>query len=230
MPLSAQTDDVDTQSPFYKDYIAKFYPKAFVIRSYFFEHKTTDEVVQALTDVINVIAEIPWFYVANDNNRFKIRHYWEFFNDQLLIIDDYVKSAYVNEETKKVFTKTTAALIKMRYSKQYFEFSKKNKRLADYFTKQKIIVLKDFYALRFDFVIKLFNESILFKEYHYVTKLYGQLNRFLTQLDGSAYEVRYRTALTVAQQLIDILRQDMVMVSAKGELAQFEPQEGLTAA
>ena len=86
-------------------------------------------------------------------------------------------------------------------------------------------VLKDFYAFRFDFLIKLFNEAILFKDYSPAVKLYGQLSRLVTQLDGSLYEVRYRNALAVAQQLIDILRQDMVLSSWKGERAYLKQRD-----
>jgi hypothetical protein len=219
---SAQTTVVfseqEIKSDFYKTYIETFYPRAMVIRNYFFEQKTIDEIAQALKDILKVIVDVPWFYVANNNKGFKIRHYWEFFDDQLFIIDDYIKNAYVNKETKKVCSKKPVDLLGLRRSNSYFEFMKKNQRFTDYCNKHSVTVFKDFYALRFDFMIKLFNEAILFKDYSPALKLYRQLSRQVTQLEGSLHEVRYRNSLAVAQQLLDILRQDMVLVSRKGEL------------
>jgi hypothetical protein len=78
-------------------------------------------------------------------------------------------------------------------------------------------VLKDFYALRFDFGIKFFNECILFKDCCKAVKHLKKLNRYVIELGGSDYEVRYRAALVVAEQLLNILKQDLAKQSFQNE-------------
>lgn len=215
---------IDIKSEFYTTYIEKFYPRAFVIRKYFIEGATIDQVTQALADLLKVIGEVPWFYVANTNKRFKIRDYWEFFDDQLVIFDDYFKRAYVEKATKKVFTRTAQELLALRRSKGYFEFMRKNQSFLGYCNQHRIEIIKAFYALRFDFTIKFFNEAVLFKDYKPAQNLLRQLERFVARLEGSVYEARYRNSFVVAQQLLAILRQELA-VQGKGLSAQLDHLE-----
>lgn len=203
--------DVETKkSEFYRDYMAKVYPKALVVRRWHFEQKPVQEVIQALADVIDVIATLPWFYVANDNKGFKIRRNWEFFDDQLFIFEDYFRTAFVNKATGKVFTRDIFAMLGIGRSKKYFEFKKNNQKISEYFAQHNITILKDFYALRFDFTLKFFNEYILFKELKLAKKFFEKLGKLARELDGSVYEKRYCDALTFARQLLSGLEEENV--------------------
>ncbi len=201
----AITDD-DKTHQFYEEYLAKYYPKALVIRSDFFTNKSPQQVAGALRDFIELLVAEPWFYVANKPEGFKLVYYWEFIMDQCALINAYLKRASVNLEDNVVSVSSCSP-----YSYSYMlpggNIQKKTMRLLDYLKKKHNDAMGIFYAFSFDYAIKLFNEGILLKSFSKAARYFTDLEFIMEKLQGTAYEAEYQELMTIARQLYALLKQ-----------------------
>jgi hypothetical protein len=198
------------QEKLFKTYLDHFYPRALAVRNAFVDQSTPEKIAVVFKELIDVIAERPWFYLFNHKTSFQLKHYWEFYVDQLFLLNDYLKRAYVHRTTKKV------CLLNVRN----FAFSTiavlgKYQKLLDYYKEHPHGEIYDFFALCFDFVIKLFNECILFQEYKKATLYVHDMEYFVATLKGSFYEQQYQESLKIAQELLMILKQKKADVAPK---------------
>lgn len=190
---------------FYEEYLAKYYPKALVIRSNFFTAQDPAQVAGALVAFIDLLAKTPWFYVANKPEGFKLTCYWEFIIDQCALINAYLKRAYVNPESNTVYVPA--------YSSYGYSYSlntgviNKSKRLLDYLKEFHNENLGIFYAFSFDYVVKLFNEGILLKDFNKATRYFSDLEFIMEKLQNTSYEAEYQEFMKIVKELIALFKQ-----------------------
>ncbi|MCB9493410.1 MAG: hypothetical protein H6679_03985 [Epsilonproteobacteria bacterium] len=74
----------------------------------------------------------------------------------------------------------------------------------DYEMRQDHVIFR-FYALCFDYLIKLFNEGIMFKDTIMANKYQAELNYVMGKLRGSSFESDYQEALKTCRELYQLL-------------------------
>ncbi|MFH1831550.1 MAG: hypothetical protein ABH827_01990 [bacterium] len=195
---------------FYTQYIKKYYPKVFVIRELFFEHMTPDQIALALDDIINVFTDQPWFYFVDKSNQISVPSYWEYILDQLSFISEFLCIARVDLITKKISVpEQSKSSFYSNYMSYLYDDKKKTKNTQDlfvYFQNNGKTVVYDFYALSFDFVIKIFNEAILLKDLKCAKRCFTDLEYILKKLAGSLYEQDYQDVLKTCKELLASLK------------------------
>jgi hypothetical protein len=194
---------------FYNDYLARYYPKAFVITYQIFQQLDPDGIEQALRDIVNVFAGKAWFYFFNQPQGFKIIHFWEFIVDQLSIIHDFLGHACVNIDDQKVFmpSEDDFFVLSMLMLGSKSRQSRNRKLLMDYLTASRKTIIYEFYAQCFDFEVKLFNEGILLQNLGQSMIYLSELEYLVEKLSGSVFAADYQGAsIKTAQELLDLLK------------------------
>jgi hypothetical protein len=197
----AQEQHIVNSPRFYDTYLARYFPKVFVIRAQFVR-MTVEQCIEALRDIIDLFTEEPWFYFVNKQEGFKITHYWEYLIDQLVFLSEFVQRARVDNLTNKLFLPEKNLSYFDSYLTQKNNKNLKNSKLLRMrLTQQQKDVIADFYALCFDYEIKLFNEGILLKNSKIVERYYRELEFVFEQLQGTIYEVDYLDAMKTCKEL-----------------------------
>ena len=196
---------------FYQEYLAKYYPKALVITNHFFAAMTPEAVEAALQDIVMLLADRPFFYFMNDQKKFKVTAYWECIVDQLSLINEFLCIAYINKDRSISFTDDA--------EQTGFNAYKPIKRdwLFDWLLAPGKKVIFDFYALCFDYTIKLFNEGILLPDFTQATRYVGELEWLAEKLRGSIYESDYAEHIKTVKELYDLLKQRMGLTNNQFE-------------
>ncbi len=189
---------------FNKDYLEKYYPKVFVIRERFFSDMSIDHMLVILKEIVEVFAENPWIYFANEKDNFVVIRYWEYIVDQLSFINEFLRKAYFDTSSKKIIAPKhidsfSSKMIGGQYPQQnirplFIVFDEKQKR-----------VVSEFYALCFDYLIKLFNEGILLKDPKISDRFLCDLDFVMEKLHGSEFEPDYQEVLKTCKELRKIL-------------------------
>lgn len=192
---------------FFDEYLAKYFPKAFVMRDQFIDGMPLEGVIAGLQDCVKLLSENPRFYIANKEENIRFTHYWEFILDQLILLHNFFRKAYVNLDDKKIL------LIENKYV--YLEgFSmaerkawlKAHELLIDYLFDNNAQLMFEFYALTCDYIIKLFNEGILLQDHALANKFYRELEFAIERLARSPYEFDYQESSSICKQLLAILK------------------------
>ncbi|QQR49091.1 hypothetical protein IPF37_06085 [bacterium] len=188
---------------FCADYLEKYYPKVFVIRECFFLAMKPAQIAQALRDIVDVFTERPWFYFVDDQKRFNLVLYWEHIVDQCALLNQFLKNSRVDSDTNEVFFR------ELEYD--FYEcagpFAKRTMRpLIDSIKKFDDTIIADFYALCFDYLIKLFNEGILLKDLGLVERYYHELEFVSDKLRATSYETDYQEVMRTSKELISLLK------------------------
>ncbi len=192
---------------FYDNYLSKYYPKVYVIREYFFENMEPEQIAKAMEDIVQVFTYEPWFYFIDKNKKeFSLPHYWEYIVDQLSLISEFLKNARVNLVTKEVYCPETTSGFGSRFGRQNSMPTQPSRNLYLYLKEHGHTVIFDFYALCFDYTIKLFNEGILLKTMDVVNRYYSDLEFIIKKLQDSAYEMDYQDAMKTCKELMNLLK------------------------
>ncbi len=203
--------DLDEKlSAFYTEYIAKYYPKAYVIRQKFID-MTPEQIASALNDLVHVFTKEPWFYFQNSPKGFRLIYYWEYVLDQCGIIHDFLKHAKVNLETQKI---TLEDGFSWDDYASYFNYQdgaavQKKQSLLPYLKQNYVISYTAFFALAFDYQVKFFNESILLKNLNQANKYFSEIEYILEKLRNTPKEADYDKARNTCKQLIGILKKKL---------------------
>jgi hypothetical protein len=190
---------------FYEEYLAKYYPKALVIRSNFFTYKDPALVAGALSAFVDLLAKAPWFYVSNKPEGFKLTCYWEFIIDQCALINAYLKKAYINLEDNLVYVPNYSSY-ESSYSWRLVS-KKKSERLLDHLKRLYNEILAAFYAFSFDYVVKLFNEGILLKDVTKVSRYFSDLEFIMEKIQNTRYESEYQEFMKIVKELVALFKQ-----------------------
>lgn len=195
----------NTRSKFYENYIAKYYPKAFVIQEQFFK-MTVEEVAASLNDIIYVFVKEPWFYFQNTPKGFRLIFFWEYIIDQLAILHDFLMKARVDKKTKQIFWPDEKPKYNFWSNFSSFSSDPKSVVLSEYLKEHFVNVYADFYALSFDYHVKMFNEGILLKKINQANKYFYEIDYILDRLRGTAKEADYSESRDTCKQVLDVLR------------------------
>lgn len=193
---------------FYTEYLAKYYPKVFVIRQQFFAQMTLDQMVAVLKEIVDVFTEKPWFYFVDKQDEFIIVRYWEYIVDQLSFISDFLRKSYVDMKTKKVIDPKKASSIGslFGYNRNANQTQKQDvKSLLTALDERQKNAVHEFYALCFDYLIKLFNEGILLRNSRLANRFLQDLDFVMNKLVGSEFEPDYQEVLKTCKELLKIL-------------------------
>lgn len=203
---------IEQRSLFYEEYLEKYFPRALVIRGRFLANMSPQKINQTLEDIITLLKTDTAFYFVNETDRVKIGFYWEAIVDQISLISEFLKKAYVDLNTKTVFL-LEPLLFGIGSSQMNCSFVRNAKTpLAP--MKQLLVFMKEnrlesigkFYATYFDFLVKLFNEGILFKDLPAAQRYLHELDFVMTKLRGTAFDRQYQEPLNVCKELLAILQ------------------------
>ena len=200
---------------FYKAYICKYYPKVFAIRD-LFEYMRPMDLEIALHDITVVLSQDPAFYFVDDKEKFKTPMYWEFIVDQCSFIDDFLRQAKVDLANDVIIASPRG---NNGFDEGYSAMPSSRgmgNSLLTYLKKTPQAYVFDFYALCFDYLIKLFNEGILIKNMQQAQRYLYELEYVLERLKGSRYEAIYQEALKTSKQLMAKLKK----ILTKNELEE----------
>jgi predicted translin family RNA/ssDNA-binding protein len=126
--------------------------------------------------------------------------------DQCSIINNFIKSAYVVRSTGKIFV----LFIYLSEEKKRI-FLKNSEKLIDYLKREFSKVYADFYALSFDYLLKMFIEGILLKDISQTNHYYSELEYVMEKLCETVYEYKYREVIKYCKELIDLLKHDLCL-------------------
>jgi hypothetical protein len=197
-------------SSFYSEYIAKYYPKAYVIRQKFLD-MTVEQIAEALNDIVHVFTKEPWFYFQNSPKGFRLIYYWEYVLDQCGIIHDFLKHAKVDLKTKKITFENGFAWDDFA---GYFNYQEdvlipKSQTLLSYLQKNNISSYTAFFALAFDYHVKFFNEGILLKNLNIANKYFSEIEYILEKLRNTPKEADYYETTKTCKELLGILKKKL---------------------
>lgn len=212
-----QTTAVQKQTPqeketFYESYLAKYYPRALVIRGQFLAHMTPEGVDRILDEVVTIFKTNAAFYFFDDVNRVQIGFHLEVVIDQLSLISEFLKKAYVDLETNELFLLEPLkfGMGSSRLNCTFLREAKKNKKpmklLLTFLREKRLTAVARFYATYFDFLIKLFNEGVLFLNEAQAKRYQHELEFVMTKLKGSEFERTYQEPFNVCKDLLTILQ------------------------
>ncbi len=201
---SEKSQEVCEENPFYKKYLSKFYPKVFVIRENFFARMTPVHIAEGIANVVYIFSEKPWFYFFDKADGFKIAGYWEYVVDQCSFINEFLKKASVNLTTRRVFLPEKNG--KLSEGIRKMGTGVKTKNLFLYLRDSGCTSVFDFYALSFDYLLKLFNEGILLKDFEMVDRYYYELDFVVKKLFKSKYEADYLEVMKTCKELMTLLK------------------------
>ncbi len=204
----------DKDRKFYNEYLAKYFPKVFVVREQFFYKMSVEKIANALQEIVDIFTYKPWFYVSNDEKKCNVGQYWEYVLDQLAFYSEYIENAKVDKKTKEVFfeEKSLFEFEDFDYEdsfKSLFSDSSDSKDLKPLKTVWEDLGIQahhDFYALCFDYVGNMFNEGILRKDWSQASWYHYELRKVYDKLVGTKYEAEYDQHVKVRKELYDKLR------------------------
>jgi hypothetical protein len=197
-------------SAFYSEYIAKYYPKAYVIRQKFID-MTPEQIAEALNDIVHVFTKEPWFYFRNSPKGFRLIYYWEYVLDQCGIIHDFLKHAKVDLKTKKITLEYSFAWDDYAGYFNYQEdiLAPRSQPLLSYLQKNHLSAYTAFFSLSFDYQIKFFNEGILLKNLTQANKYFGEIEYCLEKLRNTPKESDYYESTKICKELLGILKRKL---------------------
>ncbi len=207
--VPAETDNFD----FYKDYLATYYPKVFVMCRDYFIGMTAKDFKKSLGTVVDLITREPWFYFVNRPQGFKVTRYWELIADQLSWINEFMRTAWYDPTTGKISMPTDDDdddFLRAFLATGSLQQAKKNEYLDEYLIASGSTVIYDFYALCFDYFIKLFNEALLMGDATNATRYLTDLEYLIGKLHHSVYEPEYQEHVATAKELFELLKQKNV--------------------
>lgn len=140
--------------------------------------------------------------------------YYKIIADQLAYYNYFIENCYVDLTDNSVDINLPSDY------DFYFLYSIEKKdstkiKLRDYWAKNGVTSVYDFYALCFDFWVKLFLNAILEKNRARASSYLFDLKTLTDKLTGSVYESERRENLKIYEQLFDILKQEKKMNSNK---------------
>lgn len=216
---------------FYEAYLGKYYPRALVIRSHFLANMTPERIDQALHEIVLLLKTDPAFYFVDPEKRVKIGFYWEAIVDQLSLVSEFLKKAYVDLSTQELFL-LEPLMFGVGSSHLNCTFLRTAKRqtapmklLLTYMREKRLVGPMHFYATYFDYVIKLFIEGVLFKDTRQVQRYQHELEFVITKLRGTEFERLYQEPLNVCKELVTIL---YAQLGGAAEDDDGEDDEGLS--
>ena len=206
VPPSGSYLPADQGKEFYKECVYDYYPKAYVIRDVYFPTMCPAAIDVALREVVNVLTHETWFYFTNDREHFRWSAHWERILTVGKILQKFLERSIVYLDDYSVY--------KRSFQEYIFDDSAKSKRrptqeLISYFKEHGFIAFYDFYALYFDYHLKLFNEGIKFHSRDKMNDAYYQLQSIASHLEGSKYQACYEVALTTCKRLRKLFRKQI---------------------
>ncbi len=195
----------DSKSSFYFEYISKFYPRAYVIRQKFLK-MTSEEVAKAINDVVCVFVKEPWFYFQDTPVGFRLSHYWEYVLDQCGILHHFLRRAKVDLKTNKISVSDDFSFDEFSFWETGVAGKPQKQNLLDLLRKNFTNVYTAFYALSFDYAVKLFNEGILLKDIKQANKFFSEIESIFEKLRDTPKESDYYESIKVCKELLGILK------------------------
>lgn len=189
--------DYKMASAFYNEYLAKYYPKAFVITEEYLCSMCPVAAAIAIDEVLKMLSYKTYFYFQNKPKGFVLGHYLENIKEQLDIMVKFLHSANIING-------------KIHYTDMFemlmFESNPSCERLIQHWKARRILSFYDFYAFYFDYLVKFFLEGIKFRLISQASNYYFELSKLFEKLKGSDYEPELNERLKIYKELLDLLK------------------------
>ncbi|MBM3886911.1 hypothetical protein FJ364_03175 [Candidatus Dependentiae bacterium] len=206
----------EEKATFHEQYLAKYFPRALVIRGRFLAKMKPSDIDQALDDIVNIFKVEPGFYFANESELVKIWLYLEVVVGQLSIMSEFLKKAYIDRKNEEVFltepllfgvgsSHLNCTFLRTRSATKGLGISPRD-QLIPYLREMRFTGIDRFYATYFDYLKKLFNQAILFQDQRLAQKYQHELEFVMTKLRGTSFERLYQDPLNVGKELLSILQ------------------------
>lgn len=189
----------------FQQYMECYYPKAFVISLEYLLSIKLQDLAKVLGQINTIFTQKPWFYYVNDPKRFNLTRFWESIVDQLAIIHEFFVRARVDVAAGAIvlphndfFPKSFATVRVQQVKNAPF--------VIDYLLEQGSKEAEDFFALCFDYELKLFNEGILLKDTKQAQRYMSELEYLEENLRLTRHAQKYDEALKTAKLLFDLLK------------------------
>lgn len=217
---------IEQRSLFYEEYLAKYFPRALVIRGRFLANMTPQQINQTLEDIVSLLKTDTAFYFTNKPDRVKIGFYWEAIVDQISLISEFLQKAHVDLQTQTVFL-IKPLMFGIGSSLMNCSFLRKTplppmKQLLVYMKENRLESTGKFYATYFDFVVKLFNEGILFKDLLPAQRYFHELEFVMTKLRGTPFDRQYQEPLNVCKELLAILQANIAAIEEEDDFEDLD--------
>lgn len=194
---------------FYSSYVQHYYPKALAIRDYFFSGQEPHVVAGRLKTIIDLIAHEPWFYVANKPDGFSLMYYWEFFLDQCSLLHAYVRKAFISGVDGRVYIPRNTGFSFLGGT-EFDAFDNMPLEPLNVFIKREYPdIYGQFYALCFDYAVKLFNEGVLAKDIGKAERFYKDIETIVPLLATTPYEELYQESYKKVRDLLQLLQRKL---------------------
>lgn len=202
----------EQKKTFYDNYLTKYYPRALVIRGQFLAKTTPEGVDRILEDIVKIFKYDPALYFFDDVSRVKIGFHWEVIVDQLSLISEFLKKAYVDLETNELFLLEKllfgvgSSHLNCTFLREAKGYKKPMKQLLAFMREKRLTAVVRFYATYFDYLNRLFMEGVLFEDLRQAQRYQHELEFVMTKLRGTDFERTYQEPLNVTKQLMTILQ------------------------
>ena len=156
---------------FYDECVFTYYPKVNVIKEIYFPTMCPTAIDVALQEVVKVLAHDTWFYFTNDKQQFRWGAYWERIIGISKIFKQFITQAIILK---------SGGVVEMGYYDRYLAEKdgidmSQTIELIEYWKDYGFTAYQDFFALYFDYRLKIFNEGIKFEKRN---KIYHNYNPY----------------------------------------------------
>jgi len=207
----------EDKNNFYKDYLAKFYPKALIINDYFSEMCPT-AIDLSLKDLLKILSNEEWFYYQNKPKGFKAGEFWEITLNQCEKIKVFLNSAIVNDKNQIILQKSNFV----------FDENPNNditgEKLLFFFKKNGFTTYQYFYAEYADRLTKLINEGLRNFDLIKAQIHHSNLCSILEHLRDFPLYNTYEEVIKKQKELISILKSKLGIATynnANGKTYEF---------
>jgi hypothetical protein len=205
---------------FHEQYLAKYFPRALVVRGRFLANMRPDEIDLALDDIVKIFKVEPGFYFSNDAERVKIWLYLEVVIGQFSLISEFLKKAFVDQQKQEIFLYNPlrfgigSSRINCTFLRSYQKQESKklqHKQLITYLHEKRLTAVDRFYATYFDYLKKIFNQAVLLQDVAQAQKYQRELKFVIDKLQGTAFERMYQDPFNLGNELLTILQAQIAM-------------------
>lgn len=196
---------------FYRNYLMEYYPKALTIRQ-LFRSMTFDEMIGAINDIVIMLTEEPLDYFLSKEmqirSRARLTHYWEFIVDQLSLINYFLKRCSIADDGSVLYDPFVDQIYDAFVP---FDGTMHRVQALSFFDSldyQSRVVIDRFYALAYDYIVKLFNEGILIGDSTQANRYLREEEFLMKKLRGSIFEIDYKESVKTSKELLSLLRQE----------------------
>lgn len=192
-------NEIIINANFKKDYLEKYFPKAFVITEEYFSQMCPLAVEKSLNSIVKMLANKTYFYFQNKPKGFNFGEHLENILEQLKIIYNFLNYSKVDLKLNLVFNQSI------------FDFFNDDEnpneiKLFNVWKQSGKDRFYDFYAFYYDCLVIMFLEGIKSLDLSLANKYYSEITKIFDKIRSSKYEASRNEMLKKYKELLEILK------------------------